>query len=231
MFAALALTLLSATVAFALPSARSSGCSLTKAILSLPTGQSILVAPSTPTPHYIGIGVGVQNYTCTSGGNYTNVGAVAELFDVSCLNPSSYDEFTQLAFDAWKDASKELTAADLITDLAFIDPKVVLGQHYFITNPITGSGLSPKWDFTSASEKGHPDAFAVGAKVGDLPAPTDPATNIDWLQLKVVQGDLATQIYRVETKGGQPPSSCTPGSAEISVKYTSQYWLYGGTTF
>lgn len=84
---------------------------------------------------------------------------------------------------------------------------VVLGQHYFITNPLTGSGLSPKWDFTSAIEKGHPNAFIVGAKAGDIAAPTNPGTNVDWLMLNGVQGDLASQVFRVETRGGQPPAS------------------------
>ena len=46
----------------------------------------------------------------------------------------------------------------------------------------------------------------IGAKAGDLPAPTGPS-NIDWLQVKNVQGELANTLYRVDTKGGQPPSS------------------------
>ena len=85
----------------------------------------------------------------------------------------------------------------------------------------------------------------IGAKVGDLPAPTGPS-DIDWLQVKNVQGELATTLYRVDTKAGQPPSSvcthcypkksevnvgilqCTAGST-ISVKYTAKYWLLGGS--
>ena len=83
----------------------------------------------------------------------------------------------------------------------------VLGQHYFITNPVTGSGLSAKWDFTSASEAGRAGAFVVGAKSGDVPAPADPGTDVDWLSLAAAQGALAQQVFRVETRGGQPPAS------------------------
>jgi len=231
MFAAatLALTFLLSTV-LALPSPRSSGCNISKATMPLPSGASTLVAPSTPSPRFIGIGVGVQNYTCSTAGTFTSVGAVAELFDISCLNPSTFNSVGQFAFDAWKLAPKQITAADLIQDLSFIKAPVVLGQHFFIPNP-TGTGLSPEWNFSSASEKGHPNAFVVGAKAGDIPAPSNPGTNVDWLELNAVEGDLASQVYRIETIGGQPPTSCTPGSPEISVKYVSQYWFFGGSAF
>ena len=123
--------------------------------------------------------------------------------------------------------------------LSVIGSPFVLGQHFFVTNPVTGSGLSPKWDFTSASLKGKSNAFAIGARAGSVAVP--PSTNVDWLSLNVVQGDLAKHIFRVETRNGQPPASvsvdsdyspdcrltltrkCTPGSADISVKYVSQY--------
>lgn len=91
----------------------------------------------------------------------------------------------------------------------------MLGQHYFIPNPSGGTGLSPKWDFTSASEKGNPEAFVVGARQGDLPDPNgDPAVNIDWLQLSAVsgQGELATTIFRIQTRGGQPPTTVSSNS-------------------
>lgn len=142
--------------------------------------------------------------------SYSSVGAYAELFDISCHPQSSFGTITDTAFAAWQHAPKSVTAASLVNGLAAIKPAFVLGQHYFITNPITGSGLSPKWDFTSASEAGKADAFVVAAKTGDVPAPTSPTTNVDWLSLSNVQGDLATQIFRMETRGGQPPASvCT----------------------
>lgn len=129
---------------------------------------------------------------------------------MSCLSPSNWNSATTAAFQAWQAAPPSVTAQDVIHKLSQLHTSIVLGQHYFITNPITGSGLSPKWDFTSASEKGHPNAFVVGARTGGAPAPTDPATNVDWLSLSKAQGDLADQIYRIETRGGQPPTSVSP---------------------
>jgi hypothetical protein len=75
-----------------------------------------------------------------------------------------------------------------------------------VTSP-SGTGISPKWDFTSEKFAGNANAFVLGAKTGDILAPTDHATNIDWLQLTAVQGELASGIFRVDTVGGQPPTS------------------------
>ncbi|KAI0806242.1 hypothetical protein BC629DRAFT_1486464 [Irpex lacteus] len=155
-------------------------------------------------------------------------GALAELFDISCLPPSSFDGLTTSALAAWEAAPASTTPQDIIDTLAGIGSPEVLGQHYFITNP-SGTGLSPKWDFTSASFAGNSNAFVIGARTGDIPAPTDPAVNIDWLSLSNAGGDLADQVFRVQTRGGQPPTSCTPGSPEIFVRYTSQYWFFGGS--
>jgi len=219
-----------ACTAFAAPSynLKVSGCSLANiALTDLPTGQTQLVTPTTKTS-FIGIGVGVQNYTCGTTGTFASAGAVAELFDISCLKSSQFNEATDLAFDIWEALPSHLTAQDVIKEFTLIKNPVVLGQHFFITNPLTGTGLSPKWDFTSASEKGHSDAFVVGAKVGDIPAPSNSGKNVDWLALNGALGDLANQVFRIETRGGQPPTSCTAG-ATTSVKYVSQYWLFGGS--
>jgi len=69
----------------------------------------------------------------------------------------------------------------------------------------------------------------VAAGVGNIPSP-DGTNDVTWVQLKKVQGDLADSVYRVETVGGQPPSSCTAGSQPVSIKYTAQYWFFGGST-
>jgi hypothetical protein len=211
--------------------ARDSGhrCDVSDAVLTVPPNQNALIKPTIP-PSFIGLGVGTQNYTCSAAtSKYTSTGAVAELFDMSCLNGKR--DFTTIqdkAYKAWLHASPSTTPTQIVNTLSALKHPIDLGQHYFITNPISGVGLSPKWDFTSASFAGNPDAFVVAAKVGDIPAPSGPA-DVDWLSLKQVQGELATQVFRIFTKGGQPPASCTPGDAPITVKYTSQYWFYGSS--
>lgn len=117
------------------------------------------------------------------------------------------------------------------------NPRV--GHHYFIPNPITGQGLSPKWDLTSQGPyKGNAEAYVVAARAGGAPAPV-PTRDVDWLALNSVKGSLATQVYRTDTRGGHPPASvspqyvspspvaqfcfqCKPGETK-AVKYVSKY--------
>jgi hypothetical protein len=73
--------------------------------------------------------------------------------------------------------------------------------------------------------QGNAQAFVIGAKDHSLAA-ANQATDVPWLQLHNVAGNLATTIYRIYTRGGQAPTSCTPGSADITVKYTSQYCMH-----
>ncbi|KAJ7757101.1 hypothetical protein B0H16DRAFT_1721560 [Mycena metata] len=197
-------------------------CDTSKAVMDLPAGQTQLVNPSTP-PAYVLLGVGVQNYTCSASGTYTTAGAVASLFDVSCLqNNANYGTLQDRAFAFWNNSTSppEVTPLNVAND---VGAPLMLGQHYFIANP--NGSLSPKWDFTAGPSK-DPNAFVVGAKVGDILAPTNSGTNVDWLSLNAASGTLANHIFRVDTVGGQPPSSCVVGSELLSVKYVARYYLY-----
>ena len=62
-----------ASVALAAPSFRLNGCDVSKATIPLPGNQTQLIAPTDTKPRFVGIGVGVQNYTCSSAGTYTYV--------------------------------------------------------------------------------------------------------------------------------------------------------------
>ncbi|KAJ3885417.1 putative malate dehydrogenase [Lentinula edodes] len=200
-------------------------CDVSSAVIEL--GSSTLPAPKFP-PRFVGLGVGTQNYTCASSGTYTNVGALAELFDISCLyGQPGFDDITSVVSLFWNAAPPAVTPSEIIAFGEEHDLSFVLGEHYFVVNPVTGSGLNPKWDFTSHAFAGNPNAYVVGSKVDDVPAPTG-SSDIDWLYLTNLTGSLANEIYRIETKGGQPPASCTPGSNNITVKYTSLYWFTGG---
>jgi hypothetical protein len=141
------------------------------------------------------------------GYTYSNVGAVAELFDVSCLyGTPSFNTIQNDAYGIWKGAASSVTAEDVIKKLDH--NLIVLGQHYYVPNPniTTGSpAILPKWDFTSGAAKGA-EGYVIAAKVGSLSAPTG-MNDIDWVQLKKVKGGLADTVYRVYTQGGQPPAS------------------------
>ncbi|KAF9459680.1 hypothetical protein BDZ94DRAFT_1312187 [Collybia nuda] len=211
--------------AIALPKGLGSSCDVSHAQINLPTTPPMLVAP-TGTPSFIVLSMGTENYTCTSAGTYMNIGAVAELFDISCLYKTPIQE---AAYALWNAAPPSVTPLDLIASLHNSTSHAILGQHYVIRNPITGTGGVPKWDFTSQGVyKGNANAFVVANIDSAVPAP-NPA-NAPYLRLTHLLGDLADQIYRVDTKGGQPPAgSCTPGSPVIAVRYTAKYWLFGGS--
>ncbi|KAF8892210.1 hypothetical protein BD779DRAFT_1511605 [Infundibulicybe gibba] len=194
--------------------------------MKLPANQTQLVAPA-GSPSFILLGVGFQNYTC-SNGSYASTGAVAELFDISCLyNTKEFDRVDDAAYKWWLSIPAKVIPK-LLSCLEDSSPQSWLGQHYFIKSP-TGTGISPKWDFTSTGAyEGNAKAFVVAAREGGIPAPTGPK-DVDWLSLKAIQGELATQVFRTDTRGGPAPAKCIPDAPSISVKYVTKYWLYGGT--
>ncbi|KAF8914680.1 hypothetical protein CPB85DRAFT_1375454 [Mucidula mucida] len=184
---------------------------------AFPQQGSSLTAP-TGAPKFVGLGVGTQNYTCADTGAYASAGAVATLYDISCIvDTPMYDSISDIAIDLWTSGSPN--PGDVCKN-SRINAPTVLGQHYFITNPVTGSGISPMWNFGSAGS-------VVAAKTGNMAAPTG-SNDVDWLALNAVegQGTLASQIFRVDTREGQPPASCEVGSDPITVKYTALYCEY-----
>jgi hypothetical protein len=64
-----------------------------------------------------------------------NIGAVAELFDISCLTriPFLFDRITDAAISAWKAAPKSVTPQEVISALGMFNTGIVLGMklsHY-----------------------------------------------------------------------------------------------------
>lgn len=188
-----------------------SACSTTAIQLTVPAGQTVLTQPTT-TPSFVFLGVGVQNYTCSSASTYVFVslvsvhrmwidssyrtdGAVAELFDISCLTKSPYlfNNSQDLAYTIWSRAPALPVLKSLpVGDFLNLCNGLSVGEHYF--TPV-GTGMAPIWDL----RRTNPSAFVVGAKVGDLKAPTGP-NDVDWLQLNGVplngvQGKLAIQVW------------------------------------
>ena len=185
---------------------------------------------------------------------FSAAGAVAQLYDISCLyhsSPTLFRTIQEPLYEAWVNMSSEITVQQLTAVIpALLSPEVIQSDHYFIPNA-AGSGLSPVWDFrTSQRFQGQENAFFVGVGAGSVVPPVDPANNINWLRVGRVAGDIADEVYRIDTIGGQPPTSvsffllsfrerrlliicpsqCTFGQTkDISVKYVSQYWFYGGS--
>jgi len=155
------------------------------------------------------------------------MGAVAELFDISCFyGKPHFDKIQDVLYEKWLKAPESETIDKVIKNMTG-NPKV-LGQHYFVENPHDHNGPAvPKWDFTSASQKGNNQAYTIGNKVKNVAAEHKHKSNVDWLSLKSVDGHLADTVFRVDTKAGQPPKSpCIEGS-QLQVKYASKYWFFG----
>jgi len=187
------------------------GCPIANATLTFPKGQTALALPPGQVPNHILLGTGVQNYTCNATGSYVSAGAVAKLYDISCLSGSPGFEGIQDDWFALAPNLQQVIQGGLDSTFLFAS------DHYFIVN---GTGISPK--FASARDGGA--SFTIDAKVAGLHAPN--ATDVDWLQLTNVQGTFAKTVFRVDTKAGQPPASCAPGSAPISVRYAAKYWFF-----
>lgn len=193
-----------------------------------PDQQTALGPPTTPLSA-VGLGFGVQNYTCSANNVFvcvlfcevysfdwltticdSSAGAVAELFDISSLasvNSGLVYTIHDTLFDFWNGSqSGNATIQQLIDELSSVAPAgAILAQHYFIENE-TG-GISPVWDFRATPKFGGiADAVLVGKTLANV-SDVNPTQNIPWLHVGKVSGDIADEVYRIFTVGGVPPSS------------------------
>lgn len=248
--------------------------------MPLSPDQQAALGPPTTSLSAIGLGFGVQNYTCSVNNVFvcvpflvcpcdwlttmcdSSAGAVAELFDISCLviaNDGLVYTIHENLFDFWNGSQSGSTTIQQFIDAlpSVVPPTAILAQHYFIENE-TG-GISPMWDFRATPEfEGITDALFVGKTLANA-TDANATQNIPWLHVGKVSGDIADEVYRIFTVGGVPPSSvsflllngitgaflvdpvdgrvytflfvqCVSGTTEdISIKYVSQYWLFGGS--
>lgn len=211
---ALAASSLSAPVASIQPK-KFASCPIT-VLPSFPAGQTTLAVASGLTTKFLGLGVGVQNYTCSAAGTYTSVGAVATLYDISCLAaspcvtklPSLVANSTQRA-SGLATVKKELGAAP-----------VELGVHYFTTT--TAGVLAPEFDLSPSQGSGQ---SVIESKTATLASP-DGTQNVAWLELTRASGSTSfgSQVFRINTALGQPPATCT-GTGSISVDYAALYYF------
>ncbi|KZT51746.1 hypothetical protein CALCODRAFT_521181 [Calocera cornea HHB12733] len=215
--AALALAALPAVSAFS-GQGTQPHCNISNSNLAtdLPSSLQSLIPPSNVSLVQVTMGLGTQNYTCTNG-KYVNVGALAQVFDISCLQnlPAISAAFSQ--------AVNELELVDGASLLNFGITLAKMGgfklaDHYFDTS---AGPLSPVFNFQVSN-----GGFAIGKKLMDLPDPTNPTVNVDWLQLEAIAGDAAKFLVREQTAGGQPPSSCAVENETLQVPYAAKYWFF-----
>jgi len=166
---------------------------------------STLPSPSGLQLRYIALGYGTQNYTCASASAVpVSIGAVATLYNA-----------TYLAAPVSASLIPSLPALALSTRSGLGLP--VLGHHFF------APGSVPTFALDAATP-----ALALSAKkAADVPAPAGGVKDsVDWLML-VDNGSGGTTglkaVYRVETAGGSPNSTCTAAGG-LQVAYAAEYW-------
>ncbi|KZV95853.1 hypothetical protein EXIGLDRAFT_643804 [Exidia glandulosa HHB12029] len=218
MLPTLAATVLFVVVSAALPAARISGCGVSSIVPQIPAGQTNVTFPPNAVPAYITIGVGTQNYTCSDAGTYVYSGALATLYDISCIANGPTPILSIVEYALFKGLTSTFSH-DLVEKL-LMSSMLKLGEHYFLRN--ADASISPVFDFTNVLN--DTQKFVRARRTGGLTAP-DGKRNIDWLQLEKVDGELADTVLRIYTRAGQPPSTCTQGTPEITVPYASQYWF------
>lgn len=98
----------------------------------------------------------------------------------------------------------------------------VLGHHYF------DSAGTPTFNLSSVNKIGFVEKMAsidAPALANKGPAGTGA---VPWLQMDIKIGYTSigiSQVYRVETAGGNPRLKCTVAGV-MSVPYGAEYWFY-----
>jgi hypothetical protein len=168
------------------------------------------------TLQYVAIGRGVQNYTCSAVGAVpVQQGAKATLFDATAL--AKTDESLLHAIPGivvyWPLPS-DSTAK--FYNLA------VLGHHYF------DSASTPTFDLTAVNKIGYMRKTVAVSAPADADIGPDKTSAVPWLDLNNKPGYVSksiTQVYRVETAGGNPYATCNSTDL-MEIEYAAEYWFY-----
>lgn len=188
-----------------------------KPCLLLILGPTDLPAPNAGlTLQYVAIGRGVQNYTCSAVGAVpVQQGAKATLFDATTLAKTNENLLHTIpAIVVYWPLPSDSTAQ--LYNLP------VLGHHYF------DSASTPTFDLTAVNKIGFMQktvgvAAPAGANVGP-----DKTSAVSWLDLNNKPGYVSksiTQVYRVETAGGNPYATCNSTDL-MEIEYAAEYWFY-----
>ncbi|KAF2832430.1 hypothetical protein CC86DRAFT_313452 [Ophiobolus disseminans] len=198
----------------------------------------LLPASTLPAPDgklkYVVLGIGTQNYTCTSGNPDAapgTTGAVATLYDIG--TKLNNDNNAKWKIPTISPLALSLSAYPKLLEwnLGFQGYTNVLGHHFF--NSVGGTN-TPIFALDQLVKSPYPMAQVL--RVNDVAAPTSACPGLEsegavrWLFLKdnkgISLGGIDT-VYRLETAGGSAPATCKGKPASFEVKYAAQYWIYG----
>lgn len=163
-----------------------------------------------------------QNYSCetsTSDSTPEAIGAVANLYNATCIAANYPDMLASLPSTAYKmtnvsNLSSALSPANL--DL--------LGHHFF-------QGSTPVFNLDTTPQRQYGIAFTKVQKKVDAPSDAVYGDNgaVKWLYLSTIDGTVGNykSVYRVNTAGGAAPKTCENMPSVVTVQYAANYFFYG----
>ena len=173
------------------------------------------------SPEGVLLGMGTQNYICSSSGAYMSVsvalyfiyslsrrvlasrysGAMAQLYDVSCfVNDTIFSQMRKR--DAPYANSDDVWYHEAAARAALGDVKPV-GMLTYVSNTSGGSGMQPLFDFDSTYM--HSNNTKMQATV--VANATAPNSSQDITLQQMNSTDGSTTFYQVDTHYGRPPST------------------------
>lgn len=199
------------------------------------TGPNYLTPPDKGLVlSHVVLGRGTQNYTCvdaTDASVPVAQGAVADLYDVSCL-AAKRPELLHLLPDVMVNIGKTTieTAASIVSRMT--RDKLFIGHHYFAPNntiPVFDFRMekSQSLIFRGKKDQGVPATIAASKGI-----PTEQNGAVDWLRIVAIQSMSVgvKLVYRVQTAGGKSPSTCKGMPKSFEIQYATEYCKYSHDT-
>jgi hypothetical protein len=186
--------------------------------LTANSGAMELPSTNLTTLVAVAIGRGIQNYTCaTTSSIPVALGALATLFDATALaylNEGLLNTLPGLIVHLPLPSSGKLAMAGCDSD--------ILGHHYF------DAAGTPTFNLSTLNKIGYVGKTAsISAPVSASKGPAGTGA-VPWLQLNKKTGYTSvgiSQVYRVETAGGNPELTCTVAGI-MSIPYSAEYWFF-----
>ncbi|KAL6149766.1 hypothetical protein ACJQWK_02933 [Exserohilum turcicum] len=199
---------------------------------------SIMPQSSLETPvgqlKYVVLGLGTQNYTCSSGNELAvpgTTGATATLYDIGSQLS------TNLLAARWKLPTISSLALLLSTHPTALESYLklegfdkIVGHHFFGNWNGTST---PVFAFDRLPQSPYPIAQVSRADGTDAPKSAYPGLQqegaVPWLYLTDTGSSVGgvDTVYRLETAGGKGPVTCQGRQGSFEVKYAAQYWVFG----
>ncbi|KAL8675609.1 MAG: hypothetical protein Q9168_000121 [Polycauliona sp. 1 TL-2023] len=215
------------------------GCNI--ASPSMPTIPDLPPVSEGLTLYHVAVGRGTQNYTCDptdSNAIPVAAGASATLFNTTCMSCIAPLAMAQLPNSAL------LMPRPKDDEMLFPAQALVSGHHYF-------TGPAPTFNLHTNAHNYGIQFTSVLAKIAVPEKLIKPGQNVGkdgskpvpWLKLSsanalsdtapgVGQQALGSdsspvqEVYRVNTAGGSPPTTCDGMKKDFEVEYAAEYWFW-----